>query len=381
MQRKYYNAITDEKDLIKNLNLRTDADAVRMKRYLSMPDLSRTPNSPIAEIVSRIVESSYFKDLDIIEIPEIVPADISFDLFDFPANHPARSKSDTYYVDEKNILRTHTTVCWYYYLHNEEIKKRIANNELVGCFSFGKVYRKDEIDRNHMNVFHQIDGWYLAPKSLKTIDQRDLEEALGNIAIAVFGPDTKYRLNKDTFPYTDPSLEMEVEIEGKWVEVVGCGVVKGSVLEKLGVDSKNYTGWAFGFGLERLAIVSMSLPDIRLLWSEDERVKKQLKLGQKYKEVSKYPPIVRDISFVVNNNFVPNNYFDLIRETVGEDMIEEVKLIDKYENEGKFGQDKISYAYRIVYRALDRTLLSSEVDVLHKNLEQETSKIYGAKIR
>jgi len=76
----------------------------------------------------------------------------------------------------------------------------------------------------------------LAPKSLRTIGQKDLEEALGNIAKAVFGPDVKYRLNKDTFPYTDPSLEMEVDIGGKWVEVVGCGVVKGSVLEKLGVD-------------------------------------------------------------------------------------------------------------------------------------------------
>ncbi|MEK7669084.1 MAG: hypothetical protein AAB350_00630 [Patescibacteria group bacterium] len=371
----------EEKKLLKNLEERQDPDALRIKRYLNMPDLSRTEGSPIAEIVNRIVNSHYFKDLDIIKIPEIVPVDISFDLFDFPMDHPARSKSDTYYVDDKNILRTHTTVCWYYYLHDEEIKKRVAKNEPLGCFSFGKVYRKDEIDRNHMNVFHQIDGWYLVPKVLKTISQKDLEEALGNIATAVFGPNIKYRLNKDTFPYTDPSLEMEVEIGGKWVEVVGCGVVKGSVLEKLGVDSENYTGWAFGFGLERLAIVSMSLPDIRLLWSDDKRVKKQLRLDQKYKEVSKYPPITRDISFVVDKSFIPNNYFDLIRETAGEDMIEEVKLIDKYEDEAKFGKDKVSYAYRIIYRSLEKTLISSEVHSMHKKLEQKTTEIYGAKIR
>jgi len=370
-----------EKELLKNLEKRQDTDALRMKRYLSMPDLSRSEDSPIAEIVHRIVSSTYFKNLDIIKTPEIVPADVSFDLFDFPMDHPARSKSDTYYVDDKNILRTHTTVCWYYYLMDSEIKKRIAKNEPVGCFSFGKVYRKDEIDRNHMNVFHQIDGWYLIPKDLGTIGQKDLEEALGNIAISVFGPDIKYRLNKDTFPYTDPSLEMEVEIEGKWVEVVGCGVVKGTVLEKLGVDSKNYTGWAFGFGLERLAIVSMSLPDIRLLWSGDERVKKQLRLDQKYKEVSKYPPATRDISFLVNKSFVPNNYFDLIRETVGEDMIEEVKLIDKYEDENKFDKDIVSYTYRIVYRSLEKTLTSNEIDIMHKKLEQKTIEIYKAKIR
>jgi phenylalanyl-tRNA synthetase alpha chain len=389
MARKEYKVATDtEKNLIKDLNQREGADALRMKRYLSMPDLSRSAGSPIAEVVNRIINSQYFKDLDIMQTPEIVPADISFDLFDFPADHPARSKSDTYYADDKNILRTHTTVCWYYYLMEAEIKKLISENKPVGCFSFGKVYRKDEIDRNHMNVFHQIDGWYLAPKALKTIGQKDLEEALGNIAKAVFGPDVKYRLNKDTFPYTDPSLEMEVDIDGKWIEVVGCGVVKGSVLEKLGVDSSNYTGWAFGFGLERLAIVSMSLPDIRLLWSEDKRVKKQLKLGQKYKEVSKYPPISRDISFVVAKSlpdseagFVPNNYFDLIREVIGEDLIEEVKLLDKYENAEKFGKDKISYAYRIIYRSLERTLINSEVDALHKKLEQKTAETYGAKIR
>src|SRR3989344_556416 len=328
---KEYIIPTDEEEKkLKDLNNRKDADALRMKRYLAMPDLSRTQGSPIAEIVNRIICYPYFKDLDIIKTPEIVPANISFDLFDFPADHPARSKSDTYYVDDKNILRTHTTVCWYYYLMHEEIKKRIAQNEPVGCFSFGKVYRKDEIDRNHMNVFHQIDGWFLAPKTLKTIGQKDLEEALGNIAAAVFGPQIKYRLNKDTFPYTDPSLEMEVLIDDKWVEVVGCGVVKGSVLEKLGVDSKKYTGWAFGFGLERLAIVSMSLPDIRLLWSEDERIKKQLNLGQKYKEV---------------------------------------------------GKNKVSFAFRIIYRSLNRTLLSSEVDTMHKKLEDETLRIFLATIR
>ena len=361
MNRKIVISTEEERQLKNNFEKRNDFEALRMRRYLSMPDLSRAEGSPIREIVERIIASPYFKDLDTIQTPEIVPANISFDLFDFPADHPARSKSDTYYVDDKNILRPHTTVMWYYYLQDEGVKKDITDNQPVGCFSFGKVYRKDEIDRKHMNVFHQIDGWYLSPKSLKTITQTDLEEALKNIAIAVFGPSVNYRLNKDTFPYTDPSLEMEVEIDGKWVEVVGCGVVKGSVLEKLGVDSKNYTGWAFGFGLERLAIISMALPDIRLLWSMDPRVTKQLKLGKKFKEVSKYPPITRDISFVVNNDFIPNNYFDLIRE-IGSDLVEQVEFLDKYENTEKFGPNKISYTYRIIYRSLDRTLTDQEVD-------------------
>ncbi|PIR96375.1 MAG: hypothetical protein COT92_01485 [Candidatus Doudnabacteria bacterium CG10_big_fil_rev_8_21_14_0_10_42_18] len=372
----------EEEHLKKELNKRADFEAFRIKRYLSMPDLSRAENNPIAEIVSRIINYPYFKNLglDEIETPEIVPADISFDLFDFPNDHPARSRSDTYYIDNKNILRTHTTIMWYYYLQNPDVKKRISEDKAIGCFCFGKVYRKDEIDSKHMNVFHQIDGWYLAPKSKKTIGQKDLEESLGNIAKAVFGEGVKYRLNPDTFPYTDPSLEMEVEIGDKWVEVVGCGVVKGSVLEKLGVDSNNYTGWAFGFGLERLAIASMNLPDIRLLWSSDPRVTKQLKLGNQFKEVSKYPPVIRDISFIVNKDFVPNNYFDLIRE-IGKDMVEEVKLLDKYENEEKFGKDRLSYTYRVFYRSPERTLKAEEVEPLQNKLYEETKRVYNAELR
>ncbi len=370
----------EEKKLRAEIAQRTDADGKRMERFLEMPDLSRTKGSPIAEIVDRIVHSPYFKDLDIIKPPEIVPADISFDLFDFPPDHPARSRSDTYYVNDQYILRPHTTVMWYYYLMDEGIKERIKNNEAIGAFSFGKVYRRDEIDRRHMNVFHQIDGWYLAPKVLKTIGQKELEESLGAIAKAVFGPDVKYRLNKDTFPYTDPSLEMEVEIGGKWVEVVGCGVVKGSVLEKLGVDSSNYTGWAFGFGLERLAIVGMDLPDIRLLWSNDPRVTRQLKLGQKFVEVSKYPPITRDISFVVDQSFVPNDYFDLIRD-IGGDLVEEVTLLDKYENEAKFGPGKVSYTYRIVYRSTDRTLKTEEIEPLQAKVIDRTQEQFHAQVR
>lgn len=381
MKRENYKvSLEEETALLKRLQSRNDIEAVRMKRYLSMPDLSRSEGSPIKETVDRILADTYFENLDTIETPEIVPASVSFDLFDFPANHPARSKSDTYYVDENNILRTHTTVMWYYYLNTKEVKDKITQEKPVGCFSFGKVYRKDEIDRKHMNVFHQIDGWYLSPKSLKIIDQKDLEQALGSIAKAVFGPDARYRLNKDTFPYTDPSLEMEVDIDGNWVEVVGCGVVKGSVLEKLGVDSSKYTGWAFGFGLERLAIASMALPDIRLLWSEDPRVKKQLKLGQKFVEVSKYPPIVRDISFIVKNNFVPNDYFDFVRE-IAPGIIEQVELLDKYENKEKFGEGKLSYAYRITYRSLDKTLTGTLVDDIHKKLEAETQEVFDAIVR
>ena len=372
---------TEQGALLSSLDLRKDTEVTRMKRYLAMPDLSRTEGSPIHEMVKRITSLPSFSSFDTIEVPEVISTDVGFDLFDFPMDHPARSSSDTYYVDGAHILRTQMTVMWYYYLHNEDIKKKMEAGEPVGAFAFGKVYRKDEIDRRHMNVFHQIDGWYLVPKDKGTITREDLEKVLSDTAKAIFGPDITYRFNPDTFPYTDPSLEMEVEINGVWVEVNGAGVVKGSVLDKLGVDSSKWTGWAFGLGLERLAIISMDLPDIRLLWSDDERVKKQLVLGQKFKEVSKFPAIIRDISFVVEkSSFSPNNYFDLVRDVIG-DMAEEMALIDEYENEAKFGAGKKSYAYRITYRSLERTLTDEEVNDLHKKLEEETKSTYDAVIR
>ncbi len=363
-----------------NIIINSPAEARRIERFLAMPDLSRTPGSPIAELATRIVGLPDFKNFDVIEVPEIVPAEISFDLFDFAPDHPARSRSDTYYVDDKNILRTHTTIMWYYYLRRQEVKNKIARGESVGALCFGKVYRKDEIDRAHMNIFHQMDGWFLVRKEEKIIGSADLQNILATIVKSIFGPDIKYRFNPDTFPYTDPSLEMEIRLDDKWVEVLGSGVVKGNVLDKLGLDSAKYNGWAFGFGLERLAILSLDLPDIRLLWSQDERVRRQLKLGQKYKEVSKYPPIRRDISFVVPNTFVPNNYFDLIRDIVG-DLIEEVTLLDKYENADKFGADKTSYTYRIIYRSVERTLTIEEIEPLQQKIETETKKQFGAEIR
>jgi len=369
----------EEERIVRELKNRSDADAVRIKRYLSMPDLSRTPGSPLREIVKRVKEIPALAGFDDIEIPEIVPVDISFDLFDFPKNHPARSTSDTYYTDSNNILRTHDTVFWYYQLQEPEIRKRIENKESFGAICYGKVYRKDEIDRRHMNVFHQIGGWYLTPDEKEILELDDLKKVLSEIVKTVFGDNTEYRFNEDVFPYTDPSLEVEVKIGREWVEILGGGMPKKSVLKKMGVEG--YNGWAFGFGIERLAIISMELPDIRLLWSKDKRVTKQFVLGKKFEEVSKYPPAPRDISFIVEKEaFVPNNYFDLVRD-IADDLVEEVKLIDTYENADKFGAGMASYAYRIIYRSTDHTLTSKAVDTLHKKIEEATREQFHATIR
>ncbi|MDO8565380.1 MAG: hypothetical protein Q7R67_02060 [bacterium] len=367
---------SEEKALIQGLETRHDPEAERLKRFVNLPDLSRTEGSPLKEIVDKTLKVESLKGFDVIEIPEIIPVPILFDMFNMPEGHPARSKSDTYYVDDNNVLRTHDTVFWYYYLNHPEIKERIAKGESFGAICHGKVYRKDEIDNRHMNVFHQMGGLYLAPDDKQTVTPEDLKNVLSDIAKNVFN--ANFRFYEHQFPYTDPSFEMETEINGVWIELLGSGLVRKTVLSNMGLTG--YNGWAFGFGLERLAIASMDLPDIRLLWSDDERVKKQLVLGNKFKEVSKFPPVLRDISFVVQKEFIPNDYFDLIRE-VGKEMIEHVELLDKYENAEKFGLDKLSYTFRVTYRHLDRTLTNEEVNQVHAELESRTEKDFGAEIR
>ncbi len=377
MSKTFKISLAEEEQKLAELDKRHDPEAVRIKRYLSMPDLARKEGSPLQEIVRRTLEVPALKDFSVIEIPEINPTKVLFDLFNMPEGHPARSKSDTYYVDETHVLRTHDTVFWYYYLNLPEIKEKIKNNEAFGAICFGKVYRKDEIDNRHMNVFHQMGGLYLAPDSI-SVTPDDLKRVLSDIARAIFGEKVEFRFYDHTFPYTDPSFEMEAFINGQWIEMLGSGQPRKSVLENFGLEG--YHGWAFGFGLERLAIASMELPDIRLLWSDDERVQKQLKLGHKFQEVSKFPPVIRDISFVVGADFVLNDYFDAIRDILG-DSAEQVELLDKYENVAKFGEGKTSYTFRITYRDLNRTLTNEEVNTVHAKVEEMTARDFNGTLR
>ena len=130
-------------------------------------------------------------------------------------------------------------------------------------------------------------------------------------------------------------------------------------------------------------MIKMKIPDIRLLRSTDERIVTQLSnLDHEYQAVSKYPPIIRDISFIVNkNDFNLNRYYEVVREIAGEDFVEEVKLLDEFENEEKFGKDKKSYTFRTTYRHLDRTLTNEEVDLKHKKLEEVTIETFGGTVR
>jgi len=283
-------------------------------------------------------------------------------------------------LDDIHILRTQMTVFWSFYLKDPEILKKLEENGELMALARGIVYRKDEIDRHHFPAFHQIDGLYICKKLKKTITQNDLEEVQVDMAKSIFGNDIEYKFIVDTFPFTDPSVEMDMMFNGDWMEVNGAGLVHPQVLRNFGLDPEVYNGWAFGFG-DRLAMVKMGIPDIRILWSEDPRITSQFKdINSKYKEVSKYPETSRDISFIIDKNINLNDYYEICRD-FAENLIEEVKLVDEFENDEKFGKDKKSYTFRITYCSPERTLTSEEVNKIQEEIRSKTAKNLNATLR
>ncbi len=369
-----------EEDLIAKLGEMNDFKSNRLKKLLSFPDLTKKEKSPVKILFDQILGLPRFKDFDLVDFPRIITVEEDFDLLNTPKDHPSRSESDTYYVNDTYLLRTQMTAMWSFYLKNPDVLKRLEKEGEIKALAPGIVFRKDEIDRHHFPAFHQIDGLLICKKSKKVITQEDLKDVQIDLAKGIFGDDIEYKFLDDTFPYTIESLEMDIMFNGNWLEVNGAGLVNPVVLKNFGIDPEIYNGWAFGFG-DRLAMIKMGIPDIRILWSEDPRITSQFKdINSKFKEVSKYPPTIRDISFVVNKGMNLNNYYEIVRDIAG-NLIEEFALIDTYENEAKFGKDKISYTFRITYRSPERTLTNDEVNAIQENIREKTSIELNAILR
>lgn len=362
----------EEAKILESLEKRTDIKAERIKRLLRLPDLTKKANSPVKILVDRILEIPRFRDFDVIDIPKIVTVEDNFNILNTPKDHPSRRESDTYYMNETHILRTQTTVMWPYYIKNKDILAKLEKDGEIRALSRGIVYRKDEIDKKHFPAFHQIDGLLICKKDKKIITLDDLKEVEIDMTESIFGKNIEYRFLVDSFPFTDPSIQIEIMFNGDWLEVVGSGLVHPQVLRNLGLDPEVYNGWAFGFGIERLAMIKMGIPDIRILWSDDPRITSQFKdINSKFKEVSKYPEITRDISFIIDKNINLNNYFEIVRD-YAENIIEEVKQVDEYIDDEKFGADKKSYTFRIVYRSHERTLTNEEVNKIQDQIIAKT---------
>jgi phenylalanyl-tRNA synthetase alpha chain len=381
------------------------------------------------------------------EFHPVVSALQNFDSLGFPEDHPGRNRSDTYYLNQKTLLRTHTSA------HQADtFKANLSEGYLISA----DVYRRDAIDRSHYPVFHQMEGarmwdrsklgndlaaaiWddlsRLPKHNIRVEDPNPsfhpgnplqeghhsaaeaeaiaahLKRSLELMVVDIFGrakaaaaradPDyvdepLRVRWVEAYFPFTSPSWELEVYYGGDWLEVLGCGVVKQELPINAGVPSQS--GWAFGLGLDRIAMLLFKIPDIRLFWSRDERF-----LGQftgvsdnpdairRFVPFSKHPPCLRDVSFWVGSTSAAggntkvgsahdlheNDVMELVRNVAG-DLAEDVRMVDEFVHP-KTGRR--SMCYRINYRSLERTLTNAETNELHNRVIQELVEKLGVEIR
>jgi len=299
-------------------------------------NLHLQPDHPLCIIKQKVYDyfgESYskFDNLD-----AVVSTRANFDDLLIPEDHPCRKRSDTYYIDDQTILRTQTSA------HQTEVLRNGYDKFLVT----GDVYRKDEVDRTHYPVFHQMEGVCL------NTDLDDLVNTMRGLMDTLF-PECKCRMNKDYFPFTDPSLEIEVEYNGEWLEVAGCGIIQPQILNNAGRNEK-LGGWAFGLGLERLAMILFKIPDIRLFWSQDPKFTSQFRAGciTPFKPFSSLDPLPRDISFFVTDDYEVNEFYDICRDIAG-DCLERVERFDKFFHPKK---KAMSHAYRLTYSPPDSSL-------------------------
>lgn len=232
----------------------------------------RHPNTIAMEEVERIFVGMGY---EVVEGPEVEYDKYNFELLNIPANHPAKDEQDTFYINKDMVLRTQTS----------PVQARIMEGgKLPICIlSPGRVFRSDEVDATHSPSFHQIEGLVID----KNISFSDLKGTLNVFVKELFGEDTQTKFRPHHFPFTEPSAEVDVtcfKCKGSgcrfckgsgWIEILGCGMVHPKVLEMCGIDSNEYTGFAFGVGLERIALLKYEIDDMRLLYENDIRFLKQ----------------------------------------------------------------------------------------------------------
>ena len=267
---------------IENAEKRMKAKALEQKLEKEKIDVTMPSKNiqigsvhPITQVIEDVKEIFLGMGYSIADGPEIERTYYVFDQLNTPIDHPARDLQDTFYVTEDVILRTQTS--------SVQIRTMENQKPPIKIICPGAVYRSDTVDATHSPLFHQIEGLVVD----KNITMTDLKGTLEMFAKNCLGPNTKIRFRPHHFPYTEPSAEADVSCfvcggkgcrvcknEG-WIELLGCGMVHPKVLENCGIDPNVYSGFAFGFGVERIAMAKFGIDDLRLLYENDTRFLKQ----------------------------------------------------------------------------------------------------------
>lgn len=246
---------------------------------VTMPVEGRSAGSlhPMSIVLEQLLDIFTGMGFEAVEGPEVELDHYNFELMNIPKNHPARDAQDTFYIDDNVVLRTHTS----------PVQARIMTTRKppIRIVSFGRVYRADEADATHSPVFHQLEGLVID----ENISMGDLKGTLDTFARRLYGEGVTTRFRPSFFPFTEPSAEVDLTCaacRGKgcrickdtgWIEVLGSGMVNPKVLEMCGIDSRKYSGFAFGMGVERLSNLKYNVPDMRYLYENDVRFLRQFR--------------------------------------------------------------------------------------------------------
>ena len=236
---------------------------------LSLPPLSEDLGSlhPIRIIKNKIMNIFNEIGFSIEDGPEIEKDWYNFTALNFPENHPAREMQDTFFIerDPDVVLRTHTS--------NVQIRLMEQKKPPLRVIIPGRVYRNETVSSKSHCFFHQVEGLYIN----EGVSFKDLKDTLYYFAKEMFGNETKVRFRPSYFPFTEPSAEMDISWKSGWLEILGSGMVDPNVLENCGLDSKKYSGFAFGMGIERIAMLKYQIDDLRLFSKNDIRFLKQFR--------------------------------------------------------------------------------------------------------
>ena len=232
---------------------------------------------PISLVQDQMLGVFTSMGFDVVEGPEVEFDLYNFELMNIPKNHPARDAQDTFYIEDNVVLRTHTSPV--------QARTMLTRKPPIRIVCPGRVYRADEVDATHSPVFHQIEGLVID----ENISIADLKGTLDTFAKRLYGMGVSTRFRPSFFPFTEPSAEVDLTCAscgGKgcrmckgtgWIEVLGAGMVNPKVLDMCSIDSKKYSGFAFGMGIERLTILKYNVPDMRYLYENDLRFLKQFR--------------------------------------------------------------------------------------------------------
>jgi phenylalanyl-tRNA synthetase alpha chain len=207
------------------------------------------PINQVKDFLLNMLADLGFQEVD---GPEIESEEFNFDLLNIKKSHPARQMHDTFYVENKShVLRTHTSPV--------QIRSMLETKPPLAFTSAGKVYRKDD-DATHLPMFHQVEGIYVD----ENVTFANLKDLIHKILHNLFGKDVEIRFRPSYFPFTEPSAEVDIlSVNGKWLEILGCGIVNPIVLKNCNIDPEKYSGLAFGLGVERIAMLKYGVNDIR----------------------------------------------------------------------------------------------------------------------